>query len=113
MIVPATVEHFKSSYGDLPVFSMRAYSVINHNGDVIGIGGIYNSYGNWVAFVKIEEELLKDKRKIIQLKKKVMPLIRGRKVYAVRDEDLETSEGVLKHFGFQPVEGNLWLGHPM
>lgn len=107
MIVPATKEHFKTMYGNEPRFTMRAFSIVDKD-NVIAIGGIYKSNTSWIAFVNLSERAKQKKKYIIELKKNVIPLFKGKKIYALRDEKVDTSEGVLKHFGFNRLEGEIW-----
>lgn len=107
MIVPATQEHVMSLYPGIRSPTIRAFSVVD-NGRVLGIAGIYSSHGHWIAFANVTDDLKKRKRDVVLLSNKVVPLMKDRDVYAIRDTGLDTSEGVLRHYGFVEMEGELW-----
>lgn len=111
-IVAATLADFVALYGHPPPFSFQGF-VVRDAGVPVGIGGLYLSNGAYVVFSRINAAIRK--RVIVAVCRKVMDLARdkGVQVYAVREEGVMTSPGLLAHFGFEQLDDSevyLWRG---
>lgn len=105
-IVPATAEHLKALYEELPGPTIKAVAVVD--GDrVLGIGGTYVTNGNTIIFTKMVEELKSNKRVIIRAARMIMSTLSDR-AFAICDPKVETSPGFLLHFGFEPIGNGIW-----
>ena len=103
-IVPATREYFEALYGEPCKFTMRGFVTLE--GDKpIGIAGTYKDKGADVAFIRVTPEL--KPRGIVKLCQRVKETV-GKRVFAIRDTTLETSEGFLRHWGFKPMDNGVY-----
>lgn len=106
-IVPATAEHLCALYGEVPGPTVRAFVAIEHDVPK-GVGGTYldGDGAESVCFFKVRDDI--SRRAVARLGRRIVESFRGR-VWAVRDAQLDHSDTFLRHFGFTPVKGDLWL----
>lgn len=104
-IRPATMEHFERLKSS-PLKTARAFAVVRGE-DVIGIGGVYRDGASLVLFSELTDELRKDKRSLIRLVRAVTPMLRPRTL-ALADPDIDGSDVLLEHMGFEPFEGRIY-----
>ncbi len=105
-IISATKEHIEELYGKVPV-TVRALSAIE-NGKCYGVAGFYKIDGKNVAFVKIKDEMKFHKRLIVLAARKLLKMANGR-IYAIQDKCFDTSEGFLRHFGFEELKDGVFV----
>ena len=110
-IVPATAEHFTALKGASPPRTVRAYTAVRGE-DVIGIAGTYKEGIYTVLFSELTDEIRSDKRTFVRLVRMVMPLIeplmKGQTL-AHADPAIRGSDVLLKHLGFEKLEGDVWV----
>lgn len=99
-ILPATPELLARFYGDTPKRTSRAVAVVSGD-EVLGVGGVYREGANSVLFSDMKDELRKNKRALVKAVRAVMRLMKGT-VYSWADPDIEGSDVLLKHMGFEP-----------
>lgn len=109
-IVAATREHILNMYGSVPS-TVRAISILDENG-VHCVAGIYLSESRWVMFAKLDDVMKTNKRSIIQGWKKLIQMVGGKEIYAVKDKNLETSESFIRHFGFKQLIDEVYVWKP-
>ena len=107
-IRPATTEHFERIRSK-PEKTARAFAVVRGK-DVLGIGGVYRDGATLVMFSELTDELRKDKRSLVKLVRAVKPMLRPRTL-ALADPDIEGSDVLLEHMGFEPLEGRIYQWH--
>ena len=109
-IRPATSELLESFYGYRPKHSMKAVVGLNKD-EVIGVGGAYIYNGYMVLFSDFKSEvrehyklsLMKGVYKLLKiLKKTQLPL------YALCDRNIEGADRLLRHIGFEPINGEIY-----
>ena len=107
-IRPATLEDF-INLREVPPKTARAFAVVKDT-NVIGIGGIYRDGENKVLFSELTDEIRRDKRSLIGLIRAVKTLMRGR-VFSFADPDIDGSEVLLRHMGFEHFQGRFYQWH--
>jgi len=112
-IVPATPELLSSYYGSPPARSQRAVAVVK-DGSVIGVGGVYADGDRQVMFSDMTDELRRDKRALIMGMRAVMKLAarRALPVVAEADAEIEGSEKLLEHMGFEHIGQRIYAWRP-
>jgi hypothetical protein len=105
-IVPATPELLARFYGDAPKRTARAVAVVRGE-EVLGVGGVYREGTNSVLFSDMTDELRKNKRALVKALRAVMRLMKGT-VYSWADPDIEGSDVLLKHMGFEPYRDGVY-----
>lgn len=104
-IVPTTLDHLVTLYGEPPKLTVRAKTAIR-DGEVYGIGGVYVEGGNRYAFIKFKD--YEDMRAIAKLGRAVRAMF-SNGVIAIRDTSLEKSESFLEHWGFRRIQNEVWI----
>ena len=112
-IVPATSELLQRFYGAAPTRSQRAVVAVKDE-KVIGVAGIYTDDERSVMFSDLTDELRKDKRAVIRGVREVMKLASKRQmpVYAWADPEIEGSDRLLVHMGFEHYRDGLYRWQP-
>lgn len=108
-IVPATQELLERFYGYTPKRSQRA--VVAVDGErVIGVAGVYMDDGRQVMFSDLTDEIRKDKRTIVRGIREVLRLAAKRHlpVHALADPEIEGSETLLRHMGFEEIADRIY-----
>jgi hypothetical protein len=108
-IVPATAELLERFYGSAPTRSQRAVVAIKDD-RVIGVAGIYTEDESSVMFSDLTDELRKDKRTVVRGIREVMKLAarRALPVYALADPEVDGSERLLLHMGFEHYRDGIY-----
>lgn len=104
LVRAATTEEFKQ-YGENLGFSVRAW-VLEMENKIIGIGGVVLKNGAWTTFLKVCDDSFKNKRVLYLAMKNGFDRILMMKLpvlYAIKDKELATAEGLLKKFNFRSV----------
>lgn len=101
IIREATEADFRQFYGKIP-WTFRAY-VVEIDGQIMGIGGVYYDGESIIAFSSIRPELKRHKVTILKGARKVMGLVNGRACLAIASKDHAGSERLLEHLGFERV----------
>jgi hypothetical protein len=106
----ATQKDIESFYGKMPPLTMKGF-VVEHAGQIIGIGGIYWNEGKKVLFSEIKSEGKKFKKTMVRVAKRIVAELNPR--YALADGRTANSVKLLEHLGFEPVEGVEYDGSPL
>ena len=114
-IVPATPELLERFYGAKPPRTQRAIAVVE-DGEVLAIGGIYTIEANLVMFSEMRPEVRTSswyRRTLVRAVRQIMGFASTRNipVLALADPEIEGSEALLKHFGFEPLTQGIWGWH--
>ena len=112
-IVPATYELLERFYGAAPTRSQRAVVAVKGD-EVIGIAGIYTDDERSVMFSDLTDELRQDKRSVIRGVRAVMKLAlrRALPVYAWADPEIDGSDRLLVHMGFEHYKDGVYRWQP-
>lgn len=97
-------------YGEPPKVSIQAL-VLEVDGAVLGVGGIYAGRGKVIGFSDFKPDAAAYKKSIIKGARMMLGLMRSKRrpVYAVRDESIDTAPGFLAYLGFvQDGEYYVW-----
>lgn len=105
---------FLAYYGHPPKNTLKAIAV-EHEGKLIGFGGVERHPGLYVAFSDISDELRARRKTLMQAAKATIDLVRQCRLPVVTIQNLEepTSQNFLTHLGFVPTpepEVYLWPG---
>lgn len=108
---PADVDRF---YGERPHQSFRAL-VIADGDTVHALGGVYYTKENAVAFMDLHEGARPLRKSMVKAMKIAMERLVATSrlpVIAICSEDEPTAPGLLRHFGFEPIEEGVyqWRG---
>lgn len=106
----ATQRDIESFYGKMPPLTMKGF-VVEHDGSIIGIGGVYWNEGKKVLFSEIKPEGKKFKKTMVRVAKRIVAELNPR--YALADGCTEGAAKLLEHLGFEPVEGVEYSGSPL
>lgn len=106
-IVPSTAEHIKAMYGATHGVTVRAVSAVE-DGQVIGIGGVYKSNGNTVAFLRLSDRMRSNPKTLLKSVREFLSKIEG-PIFANCDTKIEAAPRFLSHLGFVNIKGDLWL----
>lgn len=105
-IEPATREQLLQLYTEIPK-TVRAFAAVD--GDkVLGVAGVYQENGVQVCFAKLTDELRANKRMVVLGMRKVLGLF-GSMVFAICDQNEPKAPGLLRHVGFQPIKGEVYI----
>lgn len=104
-IRPATAEDFVRLRASTPK-TARAYVAVRGE-EVIGVGGVYRDGVSLVVFSELTDTLRKDRRTMVRLKRAVIPMIQPRTL-AFADPDIDGSDALLEHMGFEPLDGRIY-----
>ena len=103
---PLTAEMLRQIDGKIPDCSVRGYALTD-NGNVICAACVMTVDGQqFLSFTG--ENLMEYRRYMISGWKLIKPLLRPGAM-AVQAKSYPTSAGLLKHFGFEPFDGDLWI----
>lgn len=107
-IVPANKGHF-DDLGETLQRGGRAIAAVM-DGSTIGVAGYYLDNGRLIVFSTITPELRKFKRTIVRGAKIVMGMTLNihAPAHALAESETKGSETLLRHFGFERMEGNLF-----
>lgn len=94
-IVPATAEMLDTPH------TVQAIAVVL-DGEVLGVGGII--LGSQMIFAQITDALRADRRSLVRAYRRVLGLTRARPLYAHADPEIEGSERLLEHMGFEATD---------
>ncbi len=105
---------FLAFYGHPPKNTLRAI-VVEHQGKVIGFGGVERHPGLYVAFSDISDDLRAMRKTLLKAAKATIELVKQCRLPVVTIQNLEesTSQNFLIHLGFIPTvepEVFLWPG---
>lgn len=108
-IVPATAALLERFYGFVPKRSQRAMVAVKDE-RVIGVAGVYTDDERLVMFTDLTDELRHDKRTMVRGIREVMKLATRRDlpVYAWADPEIEGSERLLDHVGFEHIRDRVY-----
>lgn len=111
-IVLATPELLERFYGQKPVKTQRAIAVVE-NGEVLAVGGIFATQANYVIFSEMRQDVRSQpwyRRTLIRAVRRILSFAvkRDIPVLALADPDIEGSENLLKHLGFEPLTQGVW-----
>lgn len=98
----ATQRDVETFYGKMPPLTMKGF-VGEHEGNILGIGGIYWDEGKKVLFSDIKPEGKKFKKTMVRIAKRIIAEFNPR--YAIAEVDTEGAIKLLEHLGFERVEG--------
>jgi hypothetical protein len=86
--------------------------VLEVDGVVLGVGGIYAEGGKIIGFSDFKPEAATYKKSIIHGARMMLGLMRSKRrpVYAVRDESIDTAPGFLAYLGFVQ-DGDYYVWH--
>lgn len=110
-IRPATVEDFVRLGSRVPK-TARAFAAAD-GGDVLGIGGVYRDGTSLVLFGELTDKIRSDKRAFVRLIRAVKTLLDGRAAYSLADPEIDGSDVLLRHIGFEPFEGRVYRWQPL
>ncbi len=112
-IVAATAEMIAAMDGTLPARTTRCIAAVE-NGRVLGICGVYTQKQSLVMFASLTDELKRNKRAIIRGIQRIMRIAGDSAVpvYAMAQSDVPGSGRLLRHMGFEQVEGDLYRWAP-
>lgn len=110
VIRPATQRDVEAFYGAMPPLTMKGF-VVEHEGELLGIGGIYWNEGKKVLFSEVKPEGERFKKTLVRVAKRIVKELRPR--YALADKHTEGAAKLLEHLGFEPVEGVEYGGSPL
>jgi hypothetical protein len=102
-IAPATAADVEAVYGRRQSPSMQAFAA-RVDGEAVAVCGLYYSERQYVAFLQLRGEV--GGKTVVRLVHTMIDrLVRNKRapVYAIRDESLPTSAGLLAHFGFRLI----------
>lgn len=102
--VPATRGHMEELGQS---FTARAVAAIDGE-RVLGMGGVRYAGCNKELFMRIDDELRKNKVKLYRIIKKYVDSIDG-PLYATSDREIDGSDRLLMHLGFKNIGGDVWL----
>ena len=114
----ATIKDAVSFYGKYPPNRFKGFVAVMDE-KIIGIGGIFYTESNLVAFTDIKPEMRQSKKAIVKGCKLVMNMVKESKhpVYAVADPKEPTATHLLERLGFIPTglkndtgETLVWVG---
>ena len=99
---PATESDYVALYGHRPPYSMQGYTG-RQGGEPVAMAGLYLAQGKQVMFLQTKGRV--SPRLVVLLGRAALDLARARgtRIFALRDEAQPTADGLLRHFGFQPV----------
>ena len=92
--------------------TQRAVAVMD--GDtVLGVGGVRVEGERLVMFAEISDALRANKRALVRGMRALMKLAdRGIQVHAAADPDIEGSDRLLAHMGFEHAQDEVWVWQP-
>jgi len=112
-IRPATSDLLTKFYGELP--RTQKSLVIIEDGELIAVTGLYPDKDRMIMFTDIKEEIrprLKDYRRTILIcAKRLFKMTNNLPVHALADPEIEGSDRMLKHFGFEQLQKDLYSWH--
>ena len=115
----STIEDIKHFFGHRHKNSMRAYTAVL-DGEPVGVAGIYYDGVRIIAFsIANEEARKKYKFAVYKMAKKVVDILQERNIiaYAIADPEIEGSDKLLRHLGFNYVgpckEGEVYQWNPV
>lgn len=116
IIRPATRQDFIELEGTPPCRSSFAETALSDDGRILAIWGIYPHKTRWMMFSHFTEEFRRNKRYMVKAVRSVMELLADRPwmpVIAVADQEIDGSEVLLQHMGFDHVYGDVyqWPGY--
>lgn len=94
-IVPATAGMLDTPH------TVQAIAVVRGE-EVLGVGGVI--VGSQMIFARITDALRADRRSLVRAYRRVLSLTALRPLYAHADPEIEGSERLLEHMGFEPTE---------
>jgi hypothetical protein len=106
-IVPATKEHINALYDEPPGLTVRAIAAVDGE-KVLGVAGTYYGNGQKVAFANLTEELRKKPRALVA-GARIMAKMMGKGTIARCDANIDKADSFLRHLGFKPLDGDIWL----
>ena len=113
-VVAATEADYVALYGHRPPYSMQGYTG-RQGGEPAVMAGLYRAAGKNVMFLQTKGQ--PSPRLVVRVCRAALDLARARgtRIFALRDEALPTADGLLRHFGFQPVgmttDGEVYQWH--
>lgn len=109
-IVPATGEMFARLQGPPPAVTVRAVAAVR-GGDLLGVAGAYANESGWVMFSTLTDKLRADKRAMVRMMREVQRILARRRmsVVAVADPQIDGSDILLEHMGFERAYGDVYL----
>ena len=111
-IVPLTRQILDDFCQDPPSVTVKGIAV-QAEGRTIGMAGYFPEGERYIVFIKLTDELRKDKRTIIKGMRLLNLMVSARKLplHAMKDDCIEGAETLLRHAGFTQIRGNLY-GRP-
>lgn len=107
-VSPLTKEIFERYEGGPPPFSIKGFAILD--GDepfCIGCVSQFTAPTFLLFDANRDMNSITMKRYLIEGFRKIKPLLVG-EIYAHRDEEKPTSDSLLRHFGFEPVDGDIY-----
>ena len=106
-IEPLTRKHYIDFNNEPPQVSVKGIALVDGD-DVFAIAGKVHICGQW--FVIFGSKPGFSKRDIIRGWSRFEPMLNdGKTYYAIIDRELETSMGMLEHFGFSYLYDDLYI----
>lgn len=106
VIRQATLDDYKAYFPGKPVPTFDAV-IAELDGKPVAMGGFAHYGGRILAFIDLKDEA---KPYVMHLYREVRgfmdkaKLASYRRVYVVRQQDIETADRFIRHFGFEPVD---------
>lgn len=104
-IVPATQKLVETYYGGKPAYSMRGVVALE-DGIPVGLGGLMVYQGKTYMFCEMKDCARKYRKSILKAGKQVLKLAKGKIVYAVAQDGIESAPRFLEHLGFQLLDND-------
>lgn len=109
-VVNGTKELLTTFYGEAPKETFKSLVVMDGDKPV-GVAGLHLNNGKAIVFTDISDELREHKsfkRMVIKVYRKWMSILPNMPVYAQADPEIEGSEKLLIHAGFEHYRGDIW-----
>lgn len=86
--------------------------MLDVDGEILAVAGLYEHSGRLICFSDFKEEASSFKKTIISGARMMRSIMekKRRPIYAVRDEDVETSARFLAYLGFEQ-DGEYYVWH--
>jgi len=112
-LVPLTREILDSFCDQPPAVTVKGIAA-QAAGRTIGVAGYFPDGERYIVFIKLTDELRKDKRTIIRGMKLLNLMVGTRKLplHAMKDDCIAGAETLLRHAGFTQIRGNLYGRQP-
>lgn len=113
-LYPATKDKIEQMIGDKLKFTVKAF-VLSCDNEDIGVIGVHNQNTHLLLFSyirpEIQQKLKKYKRGVIKAYRHMLEYIKNQPltVYSEAEEGIDGSDRLLKHIGFSPFKGRIYV----